>query len=473
MFIKSLINTLWNDRSAQWKAIAQTVLLAIVVPMLLSYMMNDAFAAAPPPADAKCTDDPKFNLNAAGANAGLISIIVQQVQQILNAIAQQMYQGIIGDGTFIKLVKGLATLYIAIYGILFTLGMVQATVSDVIIRCSKLLIVSTLISPGSWAFFGSTVIKFFNTGTDDMINALTAIAVGGVATNGPPFAALDGVITKAMSGKMIVTVLAVFAHGPNGMIIGLLLVAAIGAFMRSIFKAMWVYLMSLIMKTLMYGIAPIFISCILFTRTKHIFDGWLNQIINASLQPIMLFAFFAFFAKLIESSIDSVTSAPICWTEMADAFRGTRADKAFWRFKQADGSGVMVPFPGIVNFTGMVRADNNPQGPIFPIDILVVITFLMLAELATRFNDIVIEVAKDLSGAMTNLSAMGGSMNDWFSKVTGADAGGDGGKGGGGGPGKDADDKIGDLLGKAGGGARSFVEQMSTALGARPGGPGK
>jgi type IV secretory pathway VirB6-like protein len=454
------------------QAIGKIALVAIVFCVLSYAMSGDVYAA-----NQECTDQPGFDVMPQNGG-GLIGIIVQNVKRILNTVSSQMYNGIIGDGTFIAAVKGGATLYIAIYGLMFTIGMVQVTISDLTIRCVKVGIVSMLIAGGSWNFFNGTVKYFFEQGTDDLINQVTAIAVHGVAVNGAaPFSMLDQVLTKALSTKMIVTVMAIFTSGPYGVPAGLLIIAAIGAFLRSVFKAMWVYLMALVMKALLFGIAPMFIACILFTRTKHIFDGWLNQLLNASLQPILLFAFFAFFAKLIEASIDQVMQVPVCWTQMSEGMRGSRFAHMFWRFKVDSGNG-MQEFAGLFGFEGPMPTMSG--GIIQDIkkffDPVVFITFFLLAELATRFNDIVIEVAKDIAGASTNLSAMSGSMQKWLNETLGIDGGGksDGHPGsekkGGGDDGKpNPRDKLMEAMTKNDGAAvKDFVKQAVTPIVRRP-----
>jgi type IV secretion system protein VirB6 len=417
--------------NSQMQTIFTIALVLFAVPLLTYFLTGTAAADEP-----RCTDDPDFNVVPLGG-AGLIQILVTNIKNILGTIAANMYGSIIGNGTFVAAVRATATLYIAIYGLMFTVGIIQITISDLVIRGIKLAIVGLLISGSSMSFFADHVVRFFNDGTDELINVVTMIAVGGVnlpggpaslGTGGGAFVVLDQVLNKMLSSQMIVIVMALFAHGPGGPIIALFLVTAIGAFMRSIFKAMWVYLMSLVMKTLLFGLAPIFIACLLFTRTKHLFDGWLNQLLNASLQPILLFAFFAFFARLVEACIDSVMTAPVCWTPMADGLRGSRFAEYFWRFKVDN-----AMFDGVVNFTGPVKKDSSAQGNVIPIDIVVILMFLFLSELATRFNDIVIEVAKDISHAMTNFSALAGSANHWFGQAIGGDAGGKQGGGGGGG----------------------------------------
>jgi type IV secretory pathway VirB6-like protein len=392
---------------------------------ITSASIHSAYAAAPPflPSDAgtpECTSSPTFDdddLENFAAGDGLISIIIIEVKKILDKVAKDLYEGIIGSGAFVDTVEAVATLYIAIYGILFTAGMVQATITDITIRGVKLGIVGMLIQPGSWLFFESHVIEFFNTGTDDIINQLTAIAVGGVSVAGdPPFQALDDALTKALSAKMAVSLFATFTAGPNGFLIGLLILACVGSFIKTTFKALWVYLMSLVIKTLMFGLAPLFISFLMFSRTKHLFDGWLNQIVSASLQPIFLFAFFGFFAKLVESLIEKTMAHPVCWTELRESFRGSPFGQRMWRPQESDGAGGYIPFDNLITFSGMVTPAGTTD---LPFNIVVALTFLIVADLSSRFNEIVINVAKDIAGASTNISAMAGAMGQWFENQAG------------------------------------------------------
>lgn len=426
--------------------------------------MLPAGALADPTANATATTDPQFDIPDVPAGQGLLSSIVRDIQTILfgsnpnpsctNAdagIAQRMFCTITDDGGFIRAVSALMTLYIAIYGILFTFGMVQLTVYDFGIRMVKMGICVLLISPDSWTFFNSTVVTFFNQGTDEIINEVTSIAVGGITNNinpstgtPAPFAPLDDVIAKALSAKMWVTLLAMIFTGPYGLLYGLLLALALRALIASLLTAMWVYLMSLVLRALLFGVAPIFLACMLFGRTKHLFDGWLNQVVNACLQPIFLFIFFAFFVKLMEGSIDNIITydgpaqpPPVAWTTPAETVRGTPFDQNWWRFmiwnpnkvNPPDANGNPVPnggyevYGGSFTWNGPVPTQvvcatppcpPPPQQPVFPLDLLNILIFFMLAELAGRFNTIVIQIAKDLAAASTDLSSMQGSLSEWF-----------------------------------------------------------
>jgi len=55
-----------------------------------------------------------------------------------------------------------------------------------------------------------------------------------------------------------------------------------------------------------------------------------------------------------------------------------------------------------LGWNGPTKAPNS--GVIFPINLMNLVCFLILAELATRFNSVVIQIAGDLAGASTNLA---------------------------------------------------------------------
>lgn len=413
--------TMTQQRIAQynwqgWFWALLPVLLVLVLPHVAWAQVNTP--------DGTCTNHPQFDIPQSSSGYGLISSIVVTMQSILTNIAASMFGGIAGDPGFQAVVKIGVTLYIAIYGILFTFGMAQITMHDFAIRMTKIVIIGILLSPNAWGFFYNTVVLFFNGGTDELINLVVSIAVGGVP-GGAPFSQLDYAVSLATSAKMTVTLMAIFGTGPYGFIIGLLLVMALGSFLKSLIQAMWVYLMALVMRTLLFGLAPIFIACLLFTRTKHLFDGWINQLVNAALQPVLLFAFFSFFAVLIGGSLSILLQRPVCWTEWAESLRGSPFSEHFWRFTVPGDTG-WEPFPGTWDFAG-----KQGGGEIFPIDIITVLVLLILVELSGRFNHVVQEIARDLAGAASNFSGMHGS----FFSAGGSGGGSSGGLFGGGGAG--------------------------------------
>ena len=414
MSISGYKNTSWMPC---WKTFFSIALMLVAVHVVMLAMADSAYAQIPPNTPrGTCSDDPDFKINLGGGE-GLVTGIVNMVQTTLNSVSQNMYNKIASNAGYIKAAQAAVILYIAITGILFTAGALSITVADLVIRTTKISIVAIMVGGNSWAFFNTYVVQFFNNGTNEIINFFTNIAVGGTHLGGMPFAPLDYAISKALSAKMWVTLMATYFTGPNGMLVGMLIMSGLGSFIRSVINAMWVFLMAMLLKAFMFGVAPLFIPFILFQRTRHLFDGWLNQIVNACLQPILLFAFFAFFVILVSNCIDNLLYTPVCWTGWHESLRGSPFMQHWWRFTVRDGdTGTMMPYGGIWDFTGPRAAGGTD----FPIDLLMALMFLMFAEMAMRFNLVVIEIAKDISGAATNLSGMDSDLQSWFNKFNGS-----------------------------------------------------
>lgn len=413
MICRSRINILHH--------VVSIALLFVLMQVLFSIAAEPSYATSNPPMTPRgtCSDDPDFKINLGGGQ-GMITGIVSMMESIIFTVSAAMYNNIVANGSYSAAVKAAALLYFAIIGITFAVGATQATVADITVKSAKIGVVALVISPQSWLFFNQYVMQFFNNGTNEIINMVTGMVVGGVPLGGMPFAPLDYAISKALSAKMLVTVMATFMTGPNGLLVGLLIMSSLGSFLKATINAMWVYLMAMVLKALMFGVAPLFIPFILFQRTRHLFDGWLNQVVNACLQPILLFAFFAFFVLLMSACIDALLTTPVCWSGWNESLRGSPFMQHWWRFTVMDpDTGTYMPYGGAWNFLGAEAGSATS----FPIDILLVLAFMMFAELAVRFNAVVIEIAKDISGAATNLSGMAGSIDEWFGKMGGGKPG--------------------------------------------------
>lgn len=417
------------------------VFAAIVIGAF--YMSGSGCAvagAAPPPdmiPDGTCTSQAAYEIVEPPAGQGLVSSIIDAIAAPLVPLSKAMFQAIALNPDFQNTVAILASVYVAIYGVLFTFAIVQITVFDFFIRLAKIGILYELIQQSSWDFFNDTVVTFFQNGTDEIIDLFGQIAIGDPAlagVTGNPFAALDSAIVYVVSSKMAITLMAALATGPYGPIIGLLLIMSMGSFLKAIFNALWVYVMALVIRTLLFGLAPLFVGCILFTRTRPLFDGWLNQIVGSSLQPIFLFAFFSFFVMLIKACIAVLLTLPVCWMPVPDGMTGTPFMGHFWRFAiWSCNDGKYIPYLGIWNFNGAdvdATVTGCPEAPVNPIGVILPLMLWILADLASRFNHIVIEIAKDLSNASTELRMGGESIKEWFSSIGGGGPGSRDGSGG-------------------------------------------
>jgi type IV secretory pathway VirB6-like protein len=368
-----------------------------------------------------CSNEPQFKIptELLSPGSGLISQVMEEIEYSLGAAGGNMYDTIVTSPLFEDVIPIVIVLYLIIYSVLFMFGMVQISLFDLMVRLIKIGIIAGIASwgiPGYGDLYG-LLDYFFTEGTNAIISEVVAIAasISNVPDPAHPFLTMDIALAKIISPQMVVTLLAVIFTPPYGLIFGLLLVLSMGSFLKALFTAIWVYLMALVLRTFLLGLAPIFIVFILFERTRHLFTGWLNQLINTCLQPIMLLMFFAFFITLIEVSLSKLLANPVCLTLVPELWRGGPENIFLWRFAIRDGQGGWKPFSGDWTFFGAETGGGGATGEPFPIDIMYVLILFMLAELAGRFNAVVLMIAKDLAGASTDLAVMQTPWSNMFS----------------------------------------------------------
>lgn len=372
--------------------------------LLLCLLPQLAFAQGLPAG--VCTTDPQYAITIPAPGSGMASQIVDYISTALAGWVATTYAG---AATYAApIIAGGVTLYVVIYGIYFALGLVPLNIADITVRLVKLSLVSMIAAGTSWSMFNSVVVAIFNDGVDYFIGAINSIAIGMVPGlyASAPFAPIDNAITLLLSARMVVTLVGFAFTGPYGAIYTLLVFIGIVLFGRCVLEALWVYMLSLVVRSLLLGLAPLFIPTILFSRTRQLFDGWLNQIINTFFQPIFIFTFFGFFSKIVEASVWRILYVPICWTPM-QGYTGTPLATHFWRPTIWEG-GQWVLYGGDWTLTG-----PSSGTIVFPLNIIEVAIFLVVAMLALRFNTVAINAAKELAGASTSLNVIGALPNLW------------------------------------------------------------
>lgn len=366
-------------------------------------------------ADDTCISDLKKKREEAGENSsdGLITQIIDYIKEVVNDTSEVLFTGIISNSGFLDAVNAAFALSIAFFGAAFMFGIVPLTFSQALIRGLKIAFIMAIISGGGWTFFSDYAVKFFNDGTDEIIDAVIGIATGdtsqSVSASGQPqpFKKLEEVAGDALSPEMMISAMTAMTTGPMALAMGGMMGVGIMAFIQMLVRAVRVYVISLVAKALLFGLAPIFISFMLFERTKNIFQGWINQLVNYSLQPILLFAFLSFFVVLIESTVENILEVDVCWTAVQFT-EGSTTQNMFWRFVDENGK------PSD-NFTWEGLASCIKSGgeclsfPISPLDIL---TFLILSHLAYRFSDVVVHIATEISSSTLALDKLRSGLGE-------------------------------------------------------------
>jgi type IV secretion system protein VirB6 len=395
--------------------------LLLVVAVL--FMLNAPEAYAQDADPNVCTSmgdrsDSLFSAAPPGANdpEGLLTEIFSFIKTVTESATEKLFNAFIHNSNYQYAVRGAFTLYIAIFGAMFMMGIVQATFGQVLIRLVKIGIIFSLIDPAlGWVFFSDYVVTFFNDGTDQLIRGVMNIAAG-LPANDPsfanvsPFYRLDRIAEFLIHPETIVAILGSATSGVFSLgMTGLMFIAFFG-FIKLLINALQVYAVAFVVRTMLLGLAPIFFVFMLFERTKNLFNGWLNVLVSLSLQPILLFTFLAFMVIMIESAAVNMMSVELCWVTTAIG-EGVNSQTQFWRFLDpSTGEPYLLDFTWEGNLQCTLADGSAGTGgdcPQFPIKIIDVLTFLLLVWLATRFAEVLDRVSNELASTFVTLDPAG------------------------------------------------------------------
>ena len=228
------------------------------------------------------------------------------------------YKGIGGSGNctnFFQYIKALLILYIMLYGMMFLMGMVQISQTDLVIRVIKVGLVAGLINDSTFEFFNSYVFDFVTGFSDDIISNMAGYSLfSGSTTVSNPFMFLNEVMTKIfLSSTFAAQMMAMLSMGLNGILYFILLFVCIGIIIIVAFRAIAVYLMAFMAIAVLIGLAPLFLTFILFQQTWYLFDNWVKFMFRYMLEPIIMLAGIIILTQLFTIYLDYVVGYSVCW----------------------------------------------------------------------------------------------------------------------------------------------------------------
>ena len=348
---------------------------------------------------------------AAGASCtegGLLSEIYLYIKEVVGEATQRLFVAFTSSYAYQSAVGAAMVLMVVFFGAAFTMGVVQASYGQVLIRLVKLGVVFSLIGPFGWQFFNEYMVAFFTDGVDDLVKGVNTIGTGIEAPPGAtPFFQFDRLAEFIIQPDTLVAIMgSFFQHGPFGALMGSLLAIAVYGFLSMLVTALRTYAVSYVARTLLLGLAPVFFVFLLFEKTKQLFMSWLNALITLSLQPILLFTFLAFFFVLVESASRDMLNTELCWTDCKIAEGVTNPTKC-WKFVDKDTG---KPYNSEFTWQGPLEClvgGKSDKCESFPVNILDVLSFLILVYLCTRFVESITRIANELGGAFISLDAGG------------------------------------------------------------------
>lgn len=437
-----------NSLSSPWVKYSLILVMTYVVFAMLPDL---AFAA--PGTSSSCAK----NLTPSTTKPGedIVNAVFQNINALLSQIGMSMYTGIITSGIFKGIIISVSVLYVAVYGVMIMLNLVSPRPGEVMSRLIRIAIFYALLSPlpfpislpgitglSGWVFFDQYVGRLFMGGMNELINDFTQAAFIGsipIPTSAIPsgsvpyldkgvFAAFYPAMNIIFQPFFLISILGMLFLGTTGPILSIVMAWAFFDFVLMIIGAMITYIRSVVGLTFLFGIAPIFIAFMLFTKTRQITMGWLNQVIGFALAPVMLFAFLSFYTVLLSAVVTSMfKNLDFCYTRML-SIPGTPIDVGWWRPALFDPS---------TNQWTLISGDwKNPDGSdrepaINPVNILF---FLMISHLGKEFSKKIEEMASHISSSLSAGVVTGSDISSWLKSQIGGHMGG-GGKPGGSGTG--------------------------------------
>jgi TrbL/VirB6 plasmid conjugal transfer protein len=432
---------------------------SLIILALISCLIPEiGFAASLPssiPLDT-CSNNPGgfFDYTISGQASVMLQNIVADIYADVSVVSGRLFSAFVsplaaffGIGTYMTAVGGLMTLSVIFFAISIMFGFVTLTGWQVITLLIKLAFIVWLTSPTAaiLAQVQPTAVTYDGAGNVLTSNMNTALLLGSIqhllyaffidipneiievminigrgtptapltGSISAPFALLDNIIQVVFSPRMIVTIIASFGAGPYGPMMAAALGYAIFQLFMSLLKATQIFILALVIKSILIGLSPVFFPMMLFTRTKVLFNGWINQLVNFSMQPILLFAFLAFFANLVASAARDLLPADdvhVCYVKSGKQ-GATPFDVHSWRYMCCTG-GTCQPYEGKFESDGYVTC---PGGPVFPLNHIDLIVFLLLTHIMKQLSSVAVVIAAELSQGLMRLNDIDSSVNKWFS----------------------------------------------------------
>lgn len=230
------------------------------------------------------------------------------------------YQGTGGTDApctnFFTYLRAILALYIMTYGMMFLMGMVQISQMDIVVRVVKIGFVAGLMNENTFDFFNNYVFDFITSFSDEIMANLGGYSIftDGSSTINNPLIFLDNVMTKIfLSTTFKAQMMALLGMGLNGILYFIIVFVTLIIVIIASLRAIAVYIMAYMAIAVLIGIAPLFLSFILFEFTKSLFENWARFTFRYMIEPVIVLAGLTILVQLFTIYLDIVIGYSVCW----------------------------------------------------------------------------------------------------------------------------------------------------------------
>lgn len=243
--------------------------------------------------------------------------VLTPITSQVRVVSMQFWENFVNSNTTKSIITTMMVLYIMMIGIFIVTGSTKFSLNEIIITTLKLGVVTALISPLSYNFFNEYLFQLFVEGQADLVNAITtpdaSVLRSGVINYDSAFSFTNYVINSLFSGKFFLILISFLLWFPIGWFCIILIMLAFIEYTIAIVEAFVLYLVATTAVQLLISMGPIFISLILFEKTRPYFNKWIGSILAFAMQPVVLFACIMIIATLISGSLANIMNLTIVW----------------------------------------------------------------------------------------------------------------------------------------------------------------
>ena len=265
--------------------------------------------------------------------SNVISDIVNQVttffigddgNKMNSGKVQYIFNKLIQNPLIINGIRALLVLYLVYTGISYMIGFAQVTQKEAMNRTLKIAFVVMIISPNSWTFFNTYLFSTLLNGsmelTYDIVRPFTDIQKIDVesATHSElvkaVFGMFDEIFHQLFNNAIWTKIWALTCTSLVGILIAILMIIAIISYLICALRVIVTYLYSMITLCVLFILAPIFISFMLFEKTSKLFRSWINNMISMVFQPLFAFTALAILHQIFVLTLHAALSFTACPT---------------------------------------------------------------------------------------------------------------------------------------------------------------
>lgn len=272
---------------------------------------------------------------------GLIEFIVNLFEDVVlgkvnddglrdGGVIKSMYNSIVHDSGFAKMMQILLSLYIAIYGFATLIGVAELNKKELLSRVVKISLVMLFTSKDSWNMYNDLVVRFFKDGMDYVVSMMMSISDSNVTpssmiltaqedrvasySNATRFSYVDLMIKKMLSAAVAKKVFGLFfgTYPPFSLIYIIAIYLLIAFFIYVMIFVAMIYLTNILKIIFALALGPIFMCFTLFSHTNQMFKNWLAFVGARSLEIILVFMVLYNFLVLIDKQFNALLSFRTC-----------------------------------------------------------------------------------------------------------------------------------------------------------------